>query len=57
MNNSKKTPTSLLPWLTLLGIVLFTAFLRYNIINVPFERDEGEYAYGGQLLLQGVATY
>ncbi|MDH4226628.1 MAG: glycosyltransferase family 39 protein [Deltaproteobacteria bacterium] len=34
---------------------VFYARLRY--LNVPFERDEGEYAYGGWLLLQGILPY
>jgi hypothetical protein len=27
------------------------------LLNVPFERDEGEYAYAGQLILQGIPPY
>jgi hypothetical protein len=27
------------------------------LLNVPLERDEGEYAYAGQLMLQGVPPY
>ncbi len=39
-----------------LGLVLlFTTFIRLRVANTPLERDEGEFAYGGQLLLQGVA--
>ena len=37
----------------LAGIVL----VRWRLTGVALERDEGEYAYGGQLLLQGVAPY
>ena len=41
----------------LLLIVLLTMVIRYGLISVPLERDEGEYAYGGQLILQGMLPY
>jgi len=44
-------------WLALGAIVLLVAAIRIRLLNVPLERDEGEYAYAGQLLLQGVAPY
>ncbi len=44
-------------WWVLLAIILLTAFIRYGLLDVPLERDEGEYAYGGQLILQGVPLY
>lgn len=35
----------------LLGIVLLIVlFVRWRLLELPLERDEGEYAYGGQLL-------
>jgi len=30
---------------------------RFRLLGVPLERDEGEYAYMGQLLLQGILPY
>lgn len=46
------------PYLIILLLILACAgWLRYNHIEVPLERDEGEYAYGGQLLLQGIPPY
>jgi len=45
------------PWLTVLIIILATACLRTRFLEVPLERDEGEYAYAGQLILQGVPPY
>ena len=43
------------------GLVLFVivtfAFVRYRLRAVPLERDEGEYAYAGQLMLQGIPPY
>ena len=41
----------------LLLVVLLTMVIRYGLISVPLERDEGEYAYGGQLILQGMLPY
>lgn len=49
--------TRYLVWLVLLIILLFSGVIRYRMLGVPFERDEGEYAYGGQLLLQGILPY
>jgi len=44
-------------WGTVLIIVLLTAAIRLRLIEVPLERDEGEYAYAGQLMLQGIPPY
>ena len=42
----------------LLGVILVAAFLiRWQLRVCPLERDEGEYAYIGHLLLEGVAPY
>jgi hypothetical protein len=40
--------------LLVLGIVVA---IRLRLLNCPLERDEGEFAYGGQLLLQGASPY
>lgn len=47
------------PWaLALLGvIVLAAALIRLRLLDLPLERDEGEYAYAGQLILQGIPPY
>lgn len=45
--------TSFLLILTLLPAL----FIRLRLLDFPLERDEGEYAYAGQLLLQGIAPY
>jgi hypothetical protein len=44
-------------WIALLAIVLLTAAIRIRLLAVPLERDEGEYAYAGQLILQGIPPY
>jgi len=43
-------------WLLLI-VILFFAALRFRLRDVVLERDEGEYAYSGQLILQGVPPY
>jgi hypothetical protein len=46
--------------LVLLGLALILAFnfaIRWRLREMPLERDEGEYAYAGQLLLQGIPPY
>lgn len=48
------------PWLCygiLTLILLLTASVRYGLLDIPLERDEGEYAYAGQLILQGFMPY
>jgi len=37
--------------------IVFAAYVRLRVADVPLERDEGEYAYAGQLILQGVPPY
>jgi 4-amino-4-deoxy-L-arabinose transferase-like glycosyltransferase len=41
----------------LLLTVLFFALIRFRLRSMPLERDEGEYAYAGQLILQGIPPY
>jgi hypothetical protein len=38
-------------------VILFVAAIRIRLLELPLERDEGEFAYAGQLLLQGVPPY
>ena len=46
-----------LAWGILSLILLATALIRIHLLPVPLERDEGEYAYIGQLLMRGVPPY
>ncbi|MBI3313888.1 MAG: glycosyltransferase family 39 protein [Candidatus Omnitrophica bacterium] len=42
----------------LLGLTLVASVLwRIRLLNVPLERDEGDYAYMAQLLLSGIPPY
>ena len=42
--------------LSLLVIALII-LIRLRLLRIPLERDEGEYAYAGQLMLQGIPPY
>jgi hypothetical protein len=44
-------------WISLLVLLLTVAVLRARLLEMPLERDEGEYAFAGQLLRQGVSPY
>ncbi len=41
----------------ILLVILVVAGLRFRLREFPLERDEGEYAYAGQLILQGIPPY
>ena len=47
----------LLPAAGMLIAILTVLAVRIRLLDVPLERDEGEYAYIGQLMLQGIAPY
>lgn len=52
-------PRTVLRWdlLVLLLVILLCAAIRWRLRDMPLERDEGEYGYAGQLILQGVPPY
>jgi hypothetical protein len=39
------------------AVLVVVAVARLRLLNFPLERDEGEYAYAGQLMLQGIPPY
>jgi len=41
----------------LLLVILFFGFVRFRLRTMPLERDEGEFAYVGQLILHGIPPY
>ena len=41
----------------MVATLVIVAAVRLRLLNLPLERDEGEYAYAGQLMLQGVPPY
>lgn len=38
-------------------VLVLNCAIRFHLRNIPLERDEGEYAYAGQVMLQGVPPY
>jgi dolichyl-phosphate-mannose-protein mannosyltransferase len=44
-------------WWFMLAVLVLVAAVRIRLLNSPLERDEGEYAYAGQLMLQGIPPY
>ncbi len=52
-----KTTARRSPWVLIALVILFAAIIRIRLLGVPLERDEGEYAYAGQLMLQGIPPY
>jgi hypothetical protein len=45
------------PWAVLILVVLFVVVVRVGLLDVPLERDEGEYAYTAERILEGVLPY
>jgi len=41
----------------MVATLVIVAAVRLRLLNLPLERDEGEYAYAGQLMLQGIPPY
>src|SRR5260221_5052316 len=61
---SSASDSALKAWLARHGGLLFVllvlgfvAAVRLRLADVPLERDEGEYAYAGQLILKGIPPY
>ena len=40
-----------------IATILLIVSIRFHLANMPYERDEGEFAYAGQLITQGVPPY
>lgn len=45
------------PWLVLALILVGIAGVRWRLREMPLERDEGEYAYAGQLIRAGIPPF
>lgn len=43
--------------LVVIVVMALAALVRWRLVDTPLERDEGEYAYAGQLILQGIPPY
>jgi hypothetical protein len=46
-----------LSYAMLVAVLLFVGLIRVRLLSFPLERDEGEYAYAGELILRGIAPY
>ena len=44
-------------YIAMVLIILLIAGIRFRLRELPLERDEGEYAYAGQLILEGIPPY
>ena len=44
-------------WIIVSIVFLFVLYVRVRLLSAPLERDEGEYAYMGQLLLKGILPF
>ncbi len=58
-DRNRARPESSPPWalLAIVPALVFVAYVRLHYADVPLERDEGEYAYAGQLILKGIPPY
>src|SRR5437588_3915335 len=50
-------PFRIAAWAALLVTLGLVIFARIRLVGLPLERDEGEYAYTGQLLLHAIPPY
>ncbi len=54
---SRPRPIDIIAWALLAVAVIFAVFVRVRLREFALERDEGEFAYAGQLLLDGIPPY
>jgi 4-amino-4-deoxy-L-arabinose transferase-like glycosyltransferase len=47
----------IISWIIFIASLTVVFIVRWRLLGIPLERDEGEYAYLGQLLLQGIPPY
>ncbi len=57
VNFTMQRPSARWPYVALILLILFFGLMRWRLRGLPLERDEGEYAYAGQLMLKGVPPY
>ncbi len=55
--DSQKGRPDLWAWAIVSIVILTIAAMRIRLLAMPLERDEGEYAYIGQLLLHGIPPF
>jgi hypothetical protein len=54
---SRPRIADIIAWTLLAMALIFAIYVRVRLREFPLERDEGEFAYAGQLILQGVPPY
>lgn len=47
----------IISWGAILAVVVITSIIKLHLLEMPLERDEGEYAYIAQLLMHGEPLY
>ena len=57
MSRGRRIAASAAGALPLAAIILFVIVARLNLLSMPLERDDGTYAYLGQLVLDGQTPY
>jgi hypothetical protein len=60
LNSAEQTsdhPRRIAWWILGAIVIVTVVVIRIRLLNLPLERDEGEYAYAGQLMLQGIPPY
>lgn len=55
----RRTRRFALKWdyVTIFLVILLIGGIRFRLRDFPLERDEGEYAYAGQLILHGIPEH
>ena len=57
LSPSRPRIVDFIAWALLAMALIFAIYVRVRLREFPLERDEGEFAYAGQLILQGVPPY
>ena len=57
MKNDQDKILGIAWWVLAVAVFSLTTAVRIRLLGIPLERDEGEYAYAGQLLLHGIPPY
>jgi len=53
----KKNTGDRIAWTVVIAAIIAVSLIRFRLLGMPLERDEGEYAYMAQLLLKGIPPY
>ncbi len=56
MRESSRT-TAVISWVILAAVAGLVLYIRVTMLGLPFERDEGEFAVMGRMILDGIPPY